>query len=219
MGVMMAISVEQRVDNLEEVLARYISNNEMMLQRMEADTARLKEEMQSFKERVDNFIAGVERYKEEGRQQNRDMNKKWGEIAAKTGKMVEDLIYPSLPRIIREQFELDTDSLMIRVKRWPRRDRMKEFDAIALAGDRVFLNSTKSDLDARDLDRFIKKDIPAFRTLFPEYNDRKLIGMVASLHVDAIVLRNAEKKGLLVLATGDELMEVKNTPGIIPREW
>ena len=33
------------------------------------------------------------------------------------------------------------------------------------------------------------------------------------------VLKYAEKVGFLVLAVGDELMEVKNTKGFKPKEW
>jgi hypothetical protein len=37
--------------------------------------------------------------------------------------------------------------------------------------------------------------------------------------VDDGVLRHAERQGLIVLAIGDQFMEVKNTPGFIPRRY
>lgn len=91
----MAVNVEKRVENLKDVLARFISSTNMMLVRMEADTANLKDEMKGFKDRVDNFVAGVERFKEEMqefrkgterdreeyRQMLRDYNRRLGEIA------------------------------------------------------------------------------------------------------------------------------------------
>ena len=40
-----------------------------------------------------------------------------------------------------------------------------------------------------------------------------------SLAAEDSVIRYAEKKGLIVLATGDELMEVKNSPGFEPKPW
>jgi len=41
----------------------------------------------------------------------------------------------------------------------------------------------------------------------------------SALSVEKNVLAYAEKRGFLVLAVGDELMEVKNRSGFDPRRW
>jgi len=46
-----------------------------------------------------------------------------------------------------------------------------------------------------------------------------VVGILATLAVDESVLNYAEKLGFLVLAVGDELMEVKNRPGFEPKRW
>jgi hypothetical protein len=45
------------------------------------------------------------------------------------------------------------------------------------------------------------------------------VGILASLAVDDSVLSYAEKQGFLVLAVGDELMEIKNRPDFEPKRW
>jgi hypothetical protein len=42
---------------------------------------------------------------------------------------------------------------------------------------------------------------------------------LATLAVEESVLTYAEKHGFLVLAVGDEVMEVKNHPGFEPKRW
>ena len=45
------------------------------------------------------------------------------------------------------------------------------------------------------------------------------MGIFASLAVDDSVLNYSEKQGFLVLAVGDELMEIKNRPDFEPKRW
>jgi hypothetical protein len=157
-------------------------------------------------------------FKEEVRQQNRDMNRRWGEISNKLGTMVEDLVAPSLPRIVEEKLREPVVDLATRRKRRLADGREKEFDAIALTSNLVCLNSTKATLRSADVDRFVE-DIAAFREFFPEYGALPLVGILASLSVDDGVLAYAERQGFLVLASGDALMEVRNQPGFEPKRW
>jgi hypothetical protein len=62
-------------------------------------------------------------------------------------------------------------------------------------------------------------EIATFREYFPEYRDLPLIGILATLAVEDSVLSYAEKQGFLVLAVGDQVMEVKNRPGFEPKRW
>jgi hypothetical protein len=80
------------------------------------------------------------------------------------------------------------------------------------------LDSTKATLRSADIDAFIT-EIASFRECFPEYRDLPLVGILATLAVDESVLSYAEKQGFLVLAVGDEIMEVKNRPGFEPKRW
>jgi len=65
----------------------------------------------------------------------------------------------------------------------------------------------------------VVKDIDSFREFFPEYAERPVVCILATLAVDESVLNYAEKTGFLVLAIGGEIMEVKNRPGFEPKRW
>ncbi len=208
-----------------------VFQNEMKAFKDEAekDRKKLHEEMQVFKDEMKAFKDEAEKdrkklheemksLKDEAKEINRDMNRKWGEMANKLGTITEDLVAPSLPRIVREELDLEVTDLMVRRKKKLKDGKVKEYDAIAVAGGYVFVNSTKSSLKKTDVDSLIA-DMEEFREFFPEFKDYKLIGVLASLYVDEGFIRYAEKKGLMVLSVGDQLMEVKNTKGFKPKEW
>jgi hypothetical protein len=197
-------TVEEKVDKLEQALQSFITSVGTEFNKAYDLHMRLEIEFKEFKDEM--------------RQQTREMNQKWGEMANKLGTLVEDLVAPSLPRIIREQFELDVTDLMVRRKKKLGDGRTREFDAIAVARDYVFLNYTVSTLRPRDVDTF-PGEITALREFLPEYAGLKVVGILASLYIDPGVIAYAEKAGFMVLAVGDQLMEVKNSPGFKPKEW
>ena len=188
---------EKRVNRLERSLENIITSVNESHMRTESELREFKDDM---------------------KQQNREMNIKWGQMAKKLGTITEDLVAPSIPRIVNEEYGLEVTFLGIRMKKKLQDGRIKEYDAIAVAGEFVFVNSTKSTLDSEDVKDFIK-DIQEFRDYFPEYEKNKIIGVLASLYVDENVIKYAERSGFLVLAVGDKLMEVMNTKGFKPKEW
>jgi hypothetical protein len=221
--------VEDRVDRLEQALQSFIMSvgiefnklyNSQML--TEAELRAFKEEMQAASSRSEldrkSLHEEMKAFKEEVRRENREMNRKWGELAKKMGTMVEDLVAPSLPRIVQEQFGLEVIDLMVRRKRKLEDGSVREFDGVAIADGYAFVNSTKSTLRSNDVEGLVG-EIAEFRRFFPEYGKEKVIGILASLYVEASLVRYAETMGFLVLALGDELMEIKNTPGFRPKEW
>lgn len=204
---------EARVDRLEAAIQEFVHNVGIEFNKLYNSQMRTEAEMRAFKDEMSDF-------KEESRRANREMNRRWGELANKMGTLVEDLVSPSLPRIVREILGREVTDLSVRRKRRLADGRTREFDAIAVTEDRrIGLNSTKSSLRSADIDYFIDREVPAFREFFPEYADYPLIGILASLAVEESVLNYAERRGLVVLGVGDELMEVKNRPGFTPKFW
>jgi hypothetical protein len=197
-------AVEERVDRLEEAIDHFIASVGVEFNKLYNSQMRTEAELRTFKEEM--------------RNDKREMNRKWGDLANKLGTMVEDLVYPSLPRVIKETLGQEPQRIWARFKQRLPNGLLKEFDAIALTQDLVYLNSTKATLRSSDIDGFIA-EIATFRDYFPEYRDLPLVGILATLAVDQSMLSYAEKQGLLVLAVGDEVMEVKNRPGFEPKRW
>jgi hypothetical protein len=210
--------VEERLDRLEELVQEFVINVGIEFNKLYNSQMRTEAELRAFKDEMKEFKNEMKDFKEEARRQTREMNRQWGDLANKLGTLVEDLVAPSLPRIVREVLDRDVIDLSVRRKRKLPDGRVHEYDAIAVTEDVVCLNSTKSTLRSTDVDRFVE-ELAGFREFFPEYRDTPLVGILASLAVEESVLNYAEKVGFVVLATGDQLMEVKNRPGFEPRLW
>ncbi|MCB2264232.1 MAG: hypothetical protein LGR52_15030, partial [Candidatus Thiosymbion ectosymbiont of Robbea hypermnestra] len=177
-----------------------------------------KNEMGDFKDEMSDFKDEMRTFKNESRREQRAMNKQWGDLSNKLGTLVEDLVAPSLPRIIENRLHEQVYDLMVRFKRRLPDGRMKEFDALVVTPECACLNSTKATLRRADVESFVA-DIAAFRTFFPEHKALPVVGILASLFVEENVLTYAERQGFLVLAVGDEIMEIKNRPGFEPKRW
>jgi hypothetical protein len=165
-------AVEERVDRLEQALENFITNVGIEFNKLYNSQMRTEAELREFKDEMKDF-------KEEMRQQNREMNIKWGELANKMGTLADDLVAPSLPRIVKEEFGLEVTDLTIRRKRKLKDGSSREYDALTIANGYVFLNSTKSTLRPSDVERLIE-EIKEFRDVFPEYKKHKIIGILAS---------------------------------------
>jgi archaellum component FlaC len=177
-----------------------------------------KDEMSEFKDEMLEFKNEMSEFKNESKR----MNKQWGHLAQKMGMLVEDMVIPSLPAVIEDRFGMEIETMSSRIiQRHPTTKQRKEYDAIAVAGDYVFLNFTTSRLLSRDIEEFAK-EIEELREFFPEYKEKKIIGILAiplAEYPDASVITYAERSGFLVLGLGDWLMEVKNSEGFTPKEW
>lgn len=150
-------------------------------------------------------------------------NKRWGELANKLGTLAEDIVAPSVPRILRDVVQCpddEIDFLAVRVRRrhMSESGRSQEFDVVAICGEHVLLNETRTRLRPGDVDEFVET-LSKAREFFPEYDDKKIIGAIASLYVNETVVRHGEKQGVLVLGLGEDLMDVLNAPGFVPRTF
>ena len=61
-----------------------------------------KDEMREFKDEMREFKDEMPEYKEWSRNQIKTMNRQWGDLANKMGTLAEDLVAPSVPRILRD---------------------------------------------------------------------------------------------------------------------
>jgi len=228
-----AVAVERRVTNLEELMAqlirtvdrvdRQVNQTSRELRELQAEMRDFKAEMRDFKDEMLEFKDEMRAFKEDSLAYRREMNKKWGELANKMGTMAEDLVAPSIPRILRETVgcpddHVDRVAVRVRVTHPADRHRMREFDVMALCGDYVLINETRSRLTTQYVEDFVQR-LPEARDFFPEYADKKFIGSVASLYVEESVVRYGEQQGVIVLGFGEDVMEVLNTPGFKPRAF
>ncbi len=80
-----------------------------------------------------------------------------------------------------------------------------EYDAVVFGKDTLIVVEIKHRLDGDDVSDFYNNSLPAFRKLFPEYADRKILGAVAGMTVEKATMKLANSKGLPVLTPSGQM--------------
>jgi len=202
-------ALAERFDSLES----YMKDLSFQALRTERELSRLSAEMREFKNEMRAFKNEMSEFKQQSERDRRQMNRKWGELANKMGTLVEDLVAPNLPRVARELFGCGEPEYFVVRARRRRGPTTMELDALVVCEGVAVINETKSTLTARDVDEIIDK-LEAFPRFFPEFQDRRGFAMLAGLHVDDSLVRYATGKSVLVMAMGDETMQVLNPEAI-----
>ncbi len=214
----------ERLTRLEDVLAHFIKANETgfanLREEIAASERRMAEQQQRLVEQQQRLVE---------QQQHSDANwTKWqkeltrsreevGRLSHRLGTLVEDLVAPSLPRILRKLVSCPDDTeVAVNVRLRRRHPTLSgqhlEIDAIVDCGNYVLVNETKSQLTPEKVKAFVAK-LATVREYFPEYQHCTILGAVSSLVVDASLIEYASRQGLLVLGTSEGLMALQNAPG------
>jgi hypothetical protein len=201
----MSTVLEERVSTLEQLMGD-LAYAQL---RTERSLDRLSEEMREFKQEMGEFKDEIH---SEMREFKAEMNRRWGELANRLGTLVEDVVAPNIPGILRRYFGVDEpDDLMIRRrKRHPHdRSRKREFDVIAVSGKRVFVNETKSRLRGEDVVGFAETygELVEF---YPEYGDHSLIPIVSSLDIEPDLVALCTRNGIYAMRMSDDSMDLAN---------
>lgn len=207
------LAIEQdheRLTRLEDVLAEFIKENHNGFAQLRQEIVASEKRMAEQQQRSD---AQWAKWQKEMTQSREEL----GRLSHRLGTLVEDLVAPSLPRILRELVHCPDDTeVMVNVRlrrRHPlQRGQMLELDALADCDNYVLINETKSQLTPEKVKAFVAK-LPTIRDYFPEYQHHTIIGGVSSLFVEDSLIDYASRQGLLVLATSEGLMAIQNAPG------
>jgi len=214
------LEVEERVNHLDELMAQLIQTVDQTSREMREFKTEMRQAHDRFEQEMrqadERSKREMQEFKAEMRKSKRDMDKKWGELSNKLGTMAEDLVAPSIPRILRQVTgcTLEIEYSAVRVRK--SKPKNQEFDVVAVCENYVFINETKSTLRSEYINDFNDK-MQNIHDYFPEFNEKKFIGVIASLYVEENLVRQGEKLGLVVLGFGEELMDVLNRPGFVPK--
>jgi uncharacterized coiled-coil DUF342 family protein len=165
----------------------------------------MRDEMRDFK---DEMLA----FKEESRRERAEMNKRWGEITNKLGTFAEDMVAPNIKGIAKRYFSCeDLEDFMVRRKKRHSKDKSKrrEFDCIAVCEDMVILNETKATPKIEYINDFIDI-LKEFYDYFPEYKDKKLIPIFASMYLGDDLVSYLTKNGIYAMAIKEDTMDLLN---------
>jgi hypothetical protein len=151
-------------------------------------------------------------FKDNVERDSRALRQEMARLSNKMGTLAEDLVAPSVPRILQEVVNCSEIPAMLGVrirKRLPD-GRSQEYDVVAICGDYLLINETKSRLRPEDIPAFIER-LREVRTFLPEYADKQIVGALATFYVDPSLIAYVERQGLIMLGVVDGLMQLLNT--------
>lgn len=209
--------IEEKVNNLEALAAQTqimiqglsyeVSRTQIQIDNVSRNVNTLGQEMKDFKTYTQ---ATIEEMKQDSKKMRDDMNKKWGDLANKWGTIVEDLVAPNVEALGEKYFNLkDCDTFITNMKK--RKPRDKEFDVIAVYEASVILVEVKSTPRTsyiEDFIDFIKNK--EFYSFFPEYKDKEVIPVFASLNIPEESVKHLSRNNILAMAMSDNIMDIIN---------
>ncbi|MBE7547194.1 hypothetical protein [Candidatus Kuenenia stuttgartiensis] len=170
-----------------------------------------REEMQQDRENSKNEMT---EFKEEMRKDRARAFKQWGEITNKMGTLAEDFVAPNVGEIAMRYFcceeGSEEDFMVRRFKRKPKtKSKRREFDVIAVYDTKIILVEVKSTPRIQYIDDFAEtlKEVYEY---FPEYINKKIIPVFASLYLPDEVIAYLTKKNIFAMAIRDDMMDLMN---------
>ena len=137
-------------------------------------------------------------------------------LTGKWGRFVEGLIAPAVERLF-QAWNIEVDRVYQRVKAHKNGVGL-EVDILAVNGEYAVLIEAKSTLGVDDVREHIER-LKKFKTFFPEYADRKVIGAVAGIVIDEDADKFAYRNGLFVIAQSGEAVTILNDAQFRPKQW
>ncbi len=236
--------IEEKVSFLEDTLNRFIIHSDKYLFRMEKSIENLsremkdfkdemrgfkdemkefkdemkdfKDEMGEFKDEMKDFKDEMGEFKDEVRSDSKTMKRQWAELANKLGSFAEDISLPNIPRIAKDFFQEDeilTIMPNVRKRNVLKRGDEYEFDGIVETRNRVFLMEAK--FTARmDFVNKLPKTRDNFRAVFPEYSNKELVSIFASMSIPENILKKLTRMNIYALVLGDDNMRLINYEAI-----
>ena len=176
-----------------------------------------QETRQMFQETDRKFQETDRKFKESDRKFDKyfgkikEMDRNWG-------KLVESLVKPSVATQFRKR-GIPIIGSGQRVEREIGGETI-EIDILLTDGDSVVAVEVKTKLTVEHVNEHIEKHLKPFRRFFPEYQDKKVYGAVAYIHLEENSDRYAYKNGLFVLTfDAKNMVKIKNDSKFIPKTY
>lgn len=126
-------------------------------------------------------------------------------LTTRWGRFVEELVRPAVIRMFRDR-GIDINQTSLRVKS----ESVKiEIDILGVNGDVVVAMECKSRLSQDDVDEMCDR-LRKFKSAFPQYANYQIYGAVAGIEINESVDVYAYRKGLYVIRTSGDSVEIAN---------
>ncbi len=190
----MQVDTNERINLIEDALYKLTINVDNLTKNIN----NFHNEMSEFKDEMSEFKDEMSEFKKETIKDRRNMNKQWGDLANKFGTLVEDIVLPSAIPLIKRYFNSKATTSMPRLHR-KIDGREGEFDLVIADEGKLFLFEVKSSFYREYLNDFIE-NIKGFKELFPEYKDKQIISIFASLSLNNKAVKELTDKNIYAMA-------------------
>ena len=226
-------AVSERVDRLEEALARFMDQTSRILAAIHEDIAEIrasnartdrqllemqrqadKDRQQADKDRqqVDKDRQQAEIDRQQAEKERKEFNRQLAALSDRLGTLIEDMVAPNAPRIARSLFGKDEVlGSAIRLRRQHPNDRGRsiELDLVVYGQKHLLVCEAKSKVTAEKASAFLEK-VRALPEFFPEYRGLKILPMIASVAIEPSLVTHLSRLQIYALGFGDETMEILN---------
>jgi len=217
---------EERVVNLEETLARFIENTNIIVAAIHEDVAEIRasnartdrellemrREADRDRRRADKDRELAEKDRQQAEKDRKDFNKRLAEISDSMGTLIEDMVAPcgfQLAKAIFKDQEAASCGIRLRHKHPTIPGQMMELDLLAVGPTKALVVEVKRRIDASKVTEYREKlaRLPEF---FPELAGKTILPAVASVYLDSTVVAFLNHQKVYGIAMGDDVMEVVN---------
>ena len=148
----------------------------------------------------------------------RELGQQIGGLGNKFGSFTEGLALPSMQKILRQRFGVDTVSPSVRLKR---EGQHLEIDVLAYANGDInaaYVVEVKSHLREKDIEQLLKI-LERFPVWFPEHRHKALYGILAAVDIPEAMIRQVLAEGLYLARIHDDLFEMQVPDDFQPRRF
>ena len=159
--------------------------------------------------------------KELGKQTDRqlkELGKQIGGLGAKFGSFTEGLALPSMEKILRQRFGMETTSPSVRVSKG---GQHIEIDVLAYANGELntaYIVEVKSHAREESITQ-LKSILQRFRAFFPEHKDKQLYGILAAVDMSPDLREKTLQEGFYVARIHDQVFELDIPENFQPQSY
>ena len=128
-------------------------------------------------------------------------------LGSNLGQIAEDYFYNSVAsdkKVGGIQYDRITRNLKMETKKLN-----GEYDIVLINSNHLLVIEVKQKPHINSLEKFVNKQLPIFKELFPEYAHYKIYGGIAGMSFEKNILKYAKEKGLYILTQNQESKNVQ----------
>jgi len=147
-----------------------------------------------------------------------ELGKQIGGLSNKFGTFTEGLTLPSVQNLLFERFGVE-DFMPRRRRRF--QGETVELDALGIVNgsrNEAYIVEIKSHLRSDGVEQLLAI-IAKFRAAFPEYNDKKVFGILVAADASADGVQAASNAGFYLITFQDDIMRFESDEGFVPKAY